>query len=51
MKKHNWLYGVLVFVIVVGIVAMVATAVQDFRARSGMFTTNGQVREYWGTQN
>lgn len=46
-EKHNYLLGVLVFVMVVGIVAIVATAVQDFRARSGMFTTSGQVREYW----
>ena len=44
--KHNYLFGALVLVMVIGIVVMVATAVQDFRARSGMFTTTQQVREY-----
>lgn len=45
--KHNYLFGALVLVLVIGIVVMVSTAVQDFRARSGMFTTTEQVREYW----
>ena len=44
--KHNYILGALVLVLVIGIVVMVATAVQDFRARSGMFTTTQQVREY-----
>ena len=42
--KHNYIFGALVLVI--GIVVMVSTAVQDFRARSGVFTTTEQVREY-----
>ena len=44
--KHNYLLGALILVMVIGLVFTVATAVQDFRARSGMFTTTQQVREY-----
>ena len=44
--KHNYIFGALVLVLVIGIVVMVSTAVQDFRARSGVFTTTEQVREY-----
>ena len=45
--KHNYLLGALILVMVIGLVFTVVTAVQDFRARSGVFTTNEQVREYW----
>ena len=47
MKKYNWFYGLLVFLVVVGTVFMVFTAIEDWRSRSGVFTTSGQVREYW----
>ena len=45
--RHNYLYGALVTLVIIGIVFMIATAVQDWRSRSGAFTTSGQVREYW----